>query len=90
MQGANDMFVSGAAALGSFSSGPIFATGGFITVAGLGIVVVLIFHYNEIFFCVMVNICIRKIMFRNLRKFYVLFLKMDIIIYLINFGYEFL
>ncbi|MGB7338688.1 MAG: MFS transporter [Phototrophicaceae bacterium] len=43
MQGANDMFVSGAAALGSFSSGPIFATGGFITVAGLGIVVVLIF-----------------------------------------------
>ncbi|MEM9955114.1 MAG: MFS transporter [Chloroflexota bacterium] len=43
MQGANDLFVQGAAAMGSFSSGPIFASGGYVTIAGLGIIVVLIF-----------------------------------------------
>lgn len=43
MQGTNDMLVAGAAALGSFSSGPIFASGGYITIAGLGIVVTLLF-----------------------------------------------
>lgn len=43
MQGTNDMLVAGVAALGSFSAGPIFASGGFITLAGLAIVVTLLF-----------------------------------------------
>lgn len=43
MQGTNDMLVAGAAAMGGFSSGPIFATGGYITIAGLGIVITLLF-----------------------------------------------
>lgn len=43
MQGANDMMVAGAAALGSFSSGPLFATGGYITIAALGIVIAVLF-----------------------------------------------
>ncbi|MEL6308330.1 MAG: MFS transporter [Chloroflexota bacterium] len=43
MQGANDMLVAGAAALGSFSSGPLFATSGYISIAGVGIVIALLF-----------------------------------------------
>lgn len=43
MQGANDMLVAGAAALGSFSSGPLFETGGYISIAGIGIVIALLF-----------------------------------------------
>lgn len=43
MQGTNDMLVAGVAALGSFSAGPIFASGGYITLAGLGILVTLLF-----------------------------------------------
>ena len=43
MQGTNDMLVAGVAALGSFSAGPIFAGGGLITLAGLGIVIALLF-----------------------------------------------
>ena len=43
MQGANDMMVAGAAALGSFSSGPLFATGGYATIAALGIVIAVLF-----------------------------------------------
>jgi len=43
MQGTNDMLVAGAAALGSFSSGPILATGGYVTIAGIGIVITLLF-----------------------------------------------
>lgn len=43
MQGTNDMLVSGTAALGSFSAGPLFASGGYITIAGLAIVVTILF-----------------------------------------------
>lgn len=43
MQGANDMMVAAAAALGSFSSGPLFATGGYATIAALGIVIAVLF-----------------------------------------------
>ncbi|MGJ3238448.1 MAG: MFS transporter [Anaerolineae bacterium] len=43
MQGANDMLSAGAAALGSFSSGPLFASGGYLSIAGLGIVIALLF-----------------------------------------------
>jgi len=43
MQGTNDMLVAGAAAIGSFSSGPLFESSGFVTIAGLSIVVVILF-----------------------------------------------
>ncbi|MCA9912305.1 MAG: MFS transporter, partial [Anaerolineae bacterium] len=43
MQGANDMLVAGAAALGSFSSGPLFSVGGYVAVAGVGLVVTVLF-----------------------------------------------
>lgn len=43
MQGVNDMFVAFAAALGSFSSGPLFEAGGYIAVAGLGFTLTLLF-----------------------------------------------
>lgn len=43
MQGVNDMLVAGFAALGSFGSGFIFASSGYISVAGLGIVITLLF-----------------------------------------------
>lgn len=43
MQGANDMLVAGFAALGSLGSGPLFASGGYISIAGLGIVIALLF-----------------------------------------------
>lgn len=43
MQGVNDMLVAGAAALGSLSSGPMFEAGGYISIAGLGIVITLLF-----------------------------------------------
>lgn len=43
MQGANDMLVAGAAALGSFSSGPLFSVGGYVAVAGVGLVVTILF-----------------------------------------------
>jgi MFS family permease len=42
MQGAGDMLVSFAAALGSFSSGPVFSEGGYGAVAGVGIVLTLL------------------------------------------------
>jgi hypothetical protein len=43
MQGTNDMLVSGAAALGTFSSGPIFSAGGYLAVTGTGLVITLLF-----------------------------------------------
>lgn len=43
MQGANDMLVAGAAALGSLSSGPLFAAGGYVTVAIMGLLLTLLF-----------------------------------------------
>lgn len=45
MQGANDMLVAGTAALGSFSSGPLFESGGYVMVAGVGIVLAIIFMW---------------------------------------------
>lgn len=45
MQGTNDMLVAGAAALGSFSSGPIFSVGGYISVAGVGLILALLFAW---------------------------------------------
>lgn len=42
MQGTSDMFIAGAAALGSLGSGPVFSAGGYTTVAGVGIVVTLL------------------------------------------------
>jgi len=45
MQGTGDMFVAGAAALGSFSSGPIYHWGGYPGVAALVGVLTLIFLY---------------------------------------------
>jgi MFS family permease len=43
MQGVNDMLVAGAAALGGFSSGPLFESGGYVMVAGLGFVLTILF-----------------------------------------------
>lgn len=43
MQGVNDMLVALAAATGSLSSGPIFQSGGYIAVAGVGLVLSLLF-----------------------------------------------
>lgn len=43
MQGANDMMVAGAASLGGFSSGVFFDAGGFVMVAGVGLVMALLF-----------------------------------------------
>lgn len=43
MQGTNDMLVSGAAALGTFSSGPLFSAGGYLAVTGTGLVITLLF-----------------------------------------------
>jgi len=43
MQGANDMLVAGAAALGSLSSGPLFSVGGYVAVAGVGLIVTVLF-----------------------------------------------
>lgn len=43
MQGVNDMLVAVAAAIGSFSSGPIFEAGGYLAVAGLGFTLTLLF-----------------------------------------------
>lgn len=45
MQGTNDMLVAGVAALGSFSAGPILENGGYITLAGLGIVITILFMW---------------------------------------------
>jgi MFS family permease len=42
MQGAGDMLVSFAAAIGSFSSGPLFSEGGYGAVAAAGIVLTLL------------------------------------------------
>ncbi len=43
MQGANDMLVAGAAAFGSLSSGPLFSVGGYVAVAGVGLIVTVLF-----------------------------------------------
>lgn len=43
MQGANDMIVAGVASLGGFSSGVFFDWGGYTMVAGVGLVMVLLF-----------------------------------------------
>jgi MFS family permease len=43
MQGANDMLVAGAAAIGSLSSGPLFSLGGYAAVAGVGLIVTMLF-----------------------------------------------
>lgn len=43
MQGVNDMLVALAAATGSFSSGPIFQSGGYVAVAGVGLILSLLF-----------------------------------------------
>ena len=45
MQGTSDMFVAGAAALGSLSTGPIFGIGDYIAVAGVSIVIVMLFLF---------------------------------------------
>lgn len=45
MQGVNDMLVSGAAALGSLSSAPLFEFGGYVSIAGLGIIITLLFFW---------------------------------------------
>jgi MFS family permease len=45
MQGTNDMFVAGAAALGSFSSGLIFSAGGYVSVSGVGLVLAILFGW---------------------------------------------
>lgn len=43
MQGTNDMLVAAAAALGSLSSGILYSSGGYISVAGVGIALVVLF-----------------------------------------------
>jgi MFS family permease len=43
MQGTSEILVSGTAAMGSFGSGIVFAFGGFSAVAGMGIVLILLF-----------------------------------------------
>ena len=45
MQGANDMLVAGAAAVGSFSSGFIFSSGGYVAVAGVGLILTVLFGW---------------------------------------------
>ena len=45
MQGMSDMFVAGAAALGSLSAGPVFDAGGYIAVAGTVVALSLLFGY---------------------------------------------
>lgn len=45
MQGANDMLVAGAAAIGSLSSGPLFSSGGYSAVTGMGLVLTLLFAW---------------------------------------------
>ena len=45
MQGANDMLVACAAAVGSISSGPIFSTGGYPAVTAMGFVIALLFAW---------------------------------------------
>ena len=45
MQGTNDMLVAGAAAVGSFASGPIFSMGGYVSVAGMGLILALLFGW---------------------------------------------
>jgi MFS family permease len=45
MQGTNDMLVAGAAAVGSFSSGPIFSMGGYVSVAGMGLILAILFGW---------------------------------------------
>lgn len=45
MQGASDMMVAGAAAIGSFSSGPLFGVGGYVAVAAVGVIVTLLFGW---------------------------------------------
>lgn len=45
MQGTNDMLVAGAAALASFSSGPVFSVGGYVSVAGIGLVLAILFGW---------------------------------------------
>lgn len=45
LQGLSDMMVALAAALGSFSSGPIFGLGDYVAVAGAGLVVLLLFLF---------------------------------------------
>lgn len=45
MQGTNDMLVAGAAALGSFGSGPVYGLGDYGGVAGVGIVITSLFLF---------------------------------------------
>jgi MFS family permease len=45
MQGTNDMLVAGAAALGSFASGPLFSVGGYVSVSGIGLILAILFGW---------------------------------------------
>jgi MFS family permease len=45
MQGVNDMLVAAAAAVGSLTTGMFYSLGGYVTVAGVGIVVTLLFAW---------------------------------------------